>query len=108
VLDLVEVGAPVERAVRGPPAARERYRVAEALAPVGEVPHDVIALAVEVAARAREVARAAHPRVAAAIKDALALEHLLGERLLRDRRYLGERRRRLGEIRDVIHAHRAR
>src|SRR5690606_16671596 len=60
VLQLVEVGAPVQPPLAGAAPPEERGRVAEALTPVGEVPHHAVLEAVEVTARAGDVAVLAH------------------------------------------------
>lgn len=80
---------------------------AQPLGPLGEVLHEVVPLAVEVTARAREAPRAAHARVAAGGKDPLPEGDLRGERLAGDGGDVREGHRRAGEVAHVVDAHRA-
>ena len=91
VLDLVEVGGPVNVAVCRAAASLQGGGVAQALAAPGEIPDAPVVPAVEVAGGAAGVALRAHARVGGVVEDALARQHLGRQRLLRDG---GDRRRR--------------
>src|SRR6185436_13068496 len=75
VLDLVEVAGPVDPPLAGAAPAQQADGPPQALAPVGEVPDAPVLAAVEVTARAGEIAVAAHAGVGRVVEDLLALEH---------------------------------
>src|SRR5690606_30802887 len=79
VLDLVEVGAPVQPPLSGATFAEQRRGVAEPFTAIGEVPHLPVFEAVEVTGGAADVAVQGHAQVGSVVENYLTREHLFGK-----------------------------
>ncbi len=86
ILDLVEIGGPVDVAVGEAGAPAQVGGAAQAFAAPGEVPHATVVASVKMAACAGDVAVGAHARIGGVVEDAFAEEDLGGEGLVGDGR----------------------